>query len=238
MKKICSLIIIASMVLTACQKQLNFDTPPTGNGTGGGGSTGGGTTSTDCKSCIYMPVCDGSWYTYTDTLATTPSVTTDTLRFVKDTTIDSKTFVKIYSPISKSTTFYNCTDGATRLITYNVGTAGGNTVSVADITFIKANLPVGGKWTDKLANPLGQEVNYNSTIVEKGISRTLNGKTYNDVIHVNTETGVNAPGFGFIATNSTDYYFAKGIGLIEALLTDASGSFVIEHKTIKAYYIP
>ena len=236
MKKIYSLIVVLSLLLTACQKELHFDTPPVGNGTTNGGTTGGNT-STDCKACVYMPVCNGSWYTYLDTLATAPSVTTDTLRFVKDTTIDSKTFVKIYSPLSKSTTYYNCTDGATRLITYNLAVSTG-TVLAADITFIKANLPVGGTWTDKLANPLGQEVDYNSKIVEKGITRTLSGKTYTDVIHVNTETGVNAPGFGFIATNSTDYYFAKGIGLIEAVLTDASGTFVIEHKTIKAYYIP
>ena len=239
MKKIFCLIAIASVVLTACQKELHYDIAgTTGNGNTGGTTGGTTSTATDCKSCVYMPVCDGTAFTFADTLYTSTSVVTDTLRFVKDTTIDSKAFVKIYSPLAKSYTYYNCTDGATRLIGYNANTVGGNTITVADITFIKANLPVGGTWQDKLNNPAGQQVLYNSKIAEKGITRTINGHTFTDVIHVYVEAGIDVPIVGFTVVTTTDYYFAKNIGLIETIITDPSGGTVIEHRAVKNYFIP
>ncbi|MEO5595506.1 MAG: hypothetical protein ABIR15_11320 [Chitinophagaceae bacterium] len=227
----------AVFIFSSCQKELSFEITPA-NGTGTGTGTGGAT-STDCKSCVYMPVCDGTWYTFADTLGTVASIFTDTLRFSKDTTIDSKTFTKIYSPASKTYAYYNCTDGATRLIQYNTTSLAGNTISKLDITFLKANLAVGGKWQDMLTNPLGQQVIYTDSIVAKGISRTINGKTFSDVIHVSVETGVNDSSIGgYFAFSVTDYYFAKGIGLIEALISYPSTGIVIEHRAIKSYYIP
>ncbi|MEO5683101.1 MAG: hypothetical protein ABIQ88_10705 [Chitinophagaceae bacterium] len=235
MKKMFYLTLIASIVLTACQKELSFETSGVNGGTTGGT---GGTTSTDCKSCSYMPVCNGSAFTYADTMFTASSLVTDSFRVIKDTSIDGKTFVKIYSPLSSTYTYYNCTDGATRLIAYNANTLAGNTITVADITFIKANLPVGGTWQDKLTNPSGQQVIYNSKIVAKGMSRTLNGQTFNDVIHVFVEGGIDVPLLGFTVFTNTDYYFAKNIGLIETVISDPQSGTVIQHRAIKSYFIP
>ncbi|MEO6316233.1 MAG: hypothetical protein ABIU63_14570 [Chitinophagaceae bacterium] len=238
-KKIC-LLFLAIISLTACQKELSFETAGTasgGGGTAGGGGTGGAS-STDCKSCMYMPVCDGAAYTYADTSLSVASLVVDSFRFVKDTIIDNKTFVKIYSPSTKTDTYYNCTDGATRVIAYNASTVGGNNVSLADITFIKANLPVGATWQDKLKNPSGQEVTYSSKITEKGIKRVVNGQVFNDVIHVTMESGLDIPLVGFTTFTATDYYFAKGIGLIETITKDPNSGTVIQHRALKDYYIP
>ena len=240
MKKFTHLVLVVCLAVTACQKEISFETPGANNASGGsnGGSTGGGSSTADCKACVYMPVCNGSYYTYFDTLYTSASLVTDTFRFVKDTTIDSKTFTAIYSPLTGSVSYYNCTDGATRLVAYNVGTAGGSTVKAADITFLKANLSVGATWQDKLTNPIGQEVTYKSKIIEKGITRTLNGQTFTDVIHTTQETGVEVTGFGFTAVTTSDYYFAKGVGLIETIAKENTGGSVYQHRVIKSYYIP
>jgi hypothetical protein len=236
MKKNFYLILTAIIIFTSCQKDLTFDNsgvPKTGTGTG----TGTGSNS-DCKACSYLPMCNGAWYTYNDTLGGTASSTTDTLLVIKDTTIDSKTFAKIYSPVSKTNIYYNCTNGASRLIAYNSTTFGGSNITVADITILKANLPLGGTWKDQLTNPTGQQVTYADSIVEKSISRTVNGKTYNDVIHVYVETGIDVPVLGFLVVTITDYYFAKGVGQIEAIISDATSGVIFEHRALKSYFIP
>ena len=230
---VAALVVIAS----SCQKELSYEN----SGLSGGGATGGtsgGSSSTDCKACLYMPVCNGAYYTFYDTLPTSTTIVTDTFRVIKDTSISSKTFVKIFSPLTQAYNYYNCTDGATRVIGYNQNTLGGNTILLADITFIKANLPVGGTWQDNFNNPLGQPIVYNSKIAEKSISRTINGKVFTDVIHVYTEAGIDVPILGFTVVGATDYYFAKGVGLVEAVLTNPSTGTVDQHRAIKDYYIP
>jgi len=227
-------LIVIVAVFSSCQKELSFETAGAG-GTGTGTGTG---TSTDCKSCAYMPVCNGSYYTFNDTVSTSTSVVTDTLEFIKDTTIDSKTFVKIYSPLSGTNSYYNCTDGATRIIAYDNPTIGGSTITVTDITLIKANLPVGGTWEDSLVNPAGQQVVYKDYIVAKGISVTVNGQVFNDVIHVHSQSGVVIPFVGYTAITESDYFFAKGIGPVEVLTVYSGTGIILEHRTIKSYHIP
>ena len=77
-----------SVFFFSCQKELSNETGTGSGGSGGGGGTGGGSTGV-CKDCIYIPMCDGSWYTYNDTLMGTAQLISDTLKYVKDTTISS-----------------------------------------------------------------------------------------------------------------------------------------------------
>jgi hypothetical protein len=237
MKKIILFIAVPSLVFSSCQKELNFDNSGVSGGGSTGGTTGGGS-STNCKACVYVPVCNGAYYTFYDTLSSGTNIIADTFRVIKDTTIAGKTFAKIFSPLTKAYNYYNCTDGATRVIGYNKNTAGGNTLTVVDITLIKANLPVGATWQDNITNPLGQQVVYNSKIVAKSISRTINGQVFPDVIHVYTETGIDLPLLGFTVLGSTDYYFARGVGLVEAVIEDPNSGTVIQHRAIKNYFIP
>jgi len=52
------------------------------------------------------------------------------------------------------------------------------------------------------------------TVKETGITKEVNGKTYADVIMLESESKINMNG-NVISTNFfTQYYYAKGIGLI------------------------
>ncbi|MFT3933381.1 MAG: hypothetical protein QM726_07200 [Chitinophagaceae bacterium] len=236
MKQFLPFAIIIAFIFSSCQKQLQFDTADTGNNNNNGNNTG---SSSDCKACVYFPMCDGSQYSYIDTISGAASVRTSTIKIAKDTTIDSKSFQKVYTAESPSTyQYYNCTDGLTRIIAYNGTTLNGNTITVIDLRLISANQPVGTTWTDKITNPLGQEVDYVNTIKSKGISKTVNGQTFSDVIFVEVETGVNAPPIGYFNTNITEYYYAKGVGLVETVLRDATTGAIFQHSVIKSYKLP
>jgi len=228
-------LLLLSGLFFSCQKELSIEN---GSGSsGGGGGTGGGSSSV-CKDCIYIPMCDGSWFTYNDTLMGTAQVLTDTLKYIKDTTISNLVFRKFTSATIQNSTYTNCSSGTTRIITYNAVGAGGSSVSKINLTMLKASQPVNTTWTDTIINPTGQPVLYTDSIKEKGISRTVNGKTYSNVIHVYVETGIDLPFLGFFITNTTDYYYASGVGLIEAIIADPNSGTILEHRALKSYFIP
>ncbi|MFI5162702.1 MAG: hypothetical protein ACHQHN_15590 [Sphingobacteriales bacterium] len=60
----------------------------------------------------------------------------------------------------------------------------------------------------------GTPVRTLNTIKEKGITRTLNGKTFTDVIHSQVQLQYNN-GSGFSTAVTYDFYLARGIGPIE-----------------------
>jgi hypothetical protein len=230
------LCLLLSGLFFSCQKEVSLE-----NGTGNGGGTGGGGGGTNtgaCKDCIYFPVCDGSWYTYDVLLAGTPQVITDTLRYVKDTTIGNLVFKKMLSVVQGTYSYNNCINGASRSIHYNPVSGGGTTLDKIDITPLKANLPVNGTWSDTLANGAGQTVIYNYTLKAKGVSRTVNGKVFPDVIHVYFETGIDLPVIGFFITNTSDYYYARGIGFIESEIKESLSGTVVQQQFIKTWFVP
>jgi hypothetical protein len=230
------LCLLLSGLFFSCQKEVSLEN---GSGNGGGtGGGGGGSNTGACKDCIYFPMCDGSWYTYDVLLGTTPQVITDTLRYVKDTTIDNLVFKKMLSVAQQTHSYQNCSNGVSRSIQYNAVSGGGTTLGEIDITPLKANLPVNGTWADTIMNGAGQAVIYNYTLKAKGVSRTVNGKVFPDVIHVYFETGIDLPFIGFFVTNTSDYYYAKGVGFIESVIKDPLSGTVIQQQFIKAWFVP
>jgi hypothetical protein len=86
-----------------------------------------------------------------------------------------------------------------------------------DELYLKSDQNVNGNW--QLNVPIvitGIPVNVTSkyNIVEKGITKTVQGKTYSDVIHVRQDF---ISSFG--NSGGGDNYYAKGIGLISSSLT-------------------
>ena len=85
--------------------------------------------------------------------------------------------------------------------------------------YLKDDMAVGGSWTQTLnvtipSVPLPLPVTVTNTIAEKGISRTVNGINYTNVIHVSTAiTSVLIPAASL--TSSIDSYYAPKYGLIE-----------------------
>ncbi len=91
--------------------------------------------------------------------------------------------------------------------------------AVIDRLYLKDNLAAGGNWSQSLnINIPGSLIpipfTLSNSIAESGISKTINGTVYNDVIHVSTQiTSAFIPAASL--TTSIDTYYAKKYGMIE-----------------------
>ncbi len=229
--------VLFSFAIAGCEKEYseeNGNLPGAGGGAGGGGGGGGGVTG--CKSCTYQPWCDGSVYTYIDTSGGTGTPSTSTLDIVADTTIDGKTYSKTLSEGNYS--YHNCTGGVTSLVAFNAATGGGSTVERVNTTILKENSPVGATWTEVNPTAAGVDNVYDYEIIAKGISRTVLGVTFPDVIHVHQTLSVEVPLFGSIVVSETDYFFAKNVGLIESEIVDGLLGTQVLHRVLQTYSIP
>ena len=204
-----------------------------------------------------MPVCVGSKYQYSDTVFTpnyfdTGFTSQTSLRKADyissaDTIIDGRVFKKIGLDNGMSTnySYTNCFNGETTVIAYNIqSTTSGNTVTAINTIELKANAGEGTSWKD---TAIINAVNYlysTHTIVKKGISRTLLGVTYNNVILVRVDESalfVNPP-LGLVSEGYVEYYIAMDIGLIETMgyapNPVTNETYLAYHSVIKSYFIP
>ncbi|MEO5966638.1 MAG: hypothetical protein ABIP68_05150, partial [Ferruginibacter sp.] len=206
--------------------------------TGGGGvidTTGGGTTR-DCKACVYIPICDSSFYKYKDTINGTAGTVTSNYRITRDTTIGGKVFQKLYVDATNYA-YYNCTNGVTTSIIYNPTSLNGTTYLIkVEMINLKANEPVNATWRSTI-DYNGQLMHYDYKIISKGNPRTVDGRTYADVIRVGLTNISETPGQGTMVSGTGDYYYARGVGLIEVVLTDAGGNPGM-HRVLESYIIP
>jgi hypothetical protein len=235
--------LIALCFFTSCQKEL---VGPDGATTITNPSTATSNLGT-CKDCIYIPTCDGSVYNYSDTSGaipgTPPTITPNsfTYRFIADTTIGGVVYqkLKLEGQTTNQFTYFNCSAGVTKTINYSATTTGGSVYSEIKLTILKANEAVGATWTDQIVQSPTQTAIYDYTIVAKGISRTVSGIVYPDVIQVNTVTSASVGGMVIPAGNSS-YYFAKGVGLIEAAnYVDFLGTpMQVLHRVLVSAQIP
>ena len=100
-----------------------------------------------------------------------------------------------------------------------------NLIQVPDkfaTSILKTNLPVGGTWTDPIYNLsyppfITIFVGFDYKILEKGVTRTVFNRTYNNVIHVQGKIKTVLPAGITLPLNYVmDYYFSKDVGIIEA----------------------
>lgn len=213
--------------------------------------------SFDCKDCIYLPVCVGSKYQYSDTVFTpnygnTGFTSQTSLRKADyissaDTIINGRFFKKIGvdNGMGINYSYTNCFNGETTVTSYNIqSTTSGNTLTAFNAIELKANTGEGTSWKD---TSIVNAVNYvysTHTIVKKGISRTVLGVTYNNVILVRVDESALFvdPPLGLVSEGYVEHYIAKGIGLIETMgyapnpLTNET--YLAYHSVIKSYFIP
>jgi hypothetical protein len=208
--------------------------------------TGVPITTSNCKDCLYFPSCVNSRYTFADTLNGTASEFTSTYTSSSDTTIGGVVFQKIgyttvpSSSASNTVLYYNCSAGVTTLKAYNsVTIISGTTIIESTTRPIKENDPVSASWVDAMTIPGPPDITNEQrfSIVEKGITWVAGGNTFNDVIHVHLSTGSTILGI-FTEAATTEYYYAKGIGLIEATSYNVFLGQVFKHQVIKSYFIP
>jgi hypothetical protein len=82
-----------------------------------------------------------------------------------------------------------------------------------EITQLKENEPVGATWTNSgMVN--GVTSNYKFTIAAKGITKTVEGKEFKDIIHVKLESTFTYMGQTFPYPEVFNYFYAKGVGLV------------------------
>jgi hypothetical protein len=169
----------------------------------------------------YQPSTKGSTWSYGGSSPYTLTATGNTK------VIEGKTFAEF------ETKQGNETRKSYLLKEKGVYTAIGMDPTAGDIalTFLKEETPAGKPWYQtNVIN--GVETKLTFTIIAKGITKTVEGKNYKDVIHVQATTAVTFMGMEIDMGVATDYFWAKGVGLI---LSDAGqyGNFPLMTYTIK-----
>ena len=121
------------------------------------------------------------------------------------------------------------------LIVLNVNAATNTAIAYYKFTLVKSNEPVGTTWRDVLPIPNNQTEINEYTIIAKGLTRTVAGITYNNVIQLRQE--VSSTYYGTTPYMHIDQYMAKGVGLIESIsYSDFNGvsSIMVHHKLISS----
>lgn len=194
----------------------------------------------ECKACIYTPFCVGSWFKYKLDYSGNQSTMTNSYTTETDTTVNGAPYRKITgisdngTTTTTNTSYFNCTNGVSTVFAYNVTGVGGTTLAFIKSTPIKANEPVGATWSEVIQNQANQDVTNAYTIIEKGISRTVLGRVYADVIHIELRQSIDMMGTP-IEAGVTQYYYAKGVGVIETT-NEAFG--MSSSQLLEDYFIP
>jgi len=189
--------VFTVFVFGACQKEVD---DIFGNSGGGGG---GGSNISD-----YQPVSANSEWDY----LSTNNGPTHTVALGTDTTINGLRYYKFNSTTNAGTArgYISKENGVYR--TYgNFDPVG----QVLELIYLKDS-PIGTNWTNTIS--INGFSNYHKyTVAKRDIQYSVVGKTYNSVIELTYDFSVDDP-LGGSVTNvgGGKYYYAKGVGLIEA----------------------
>jgi len=223
MRNLILMMCFVLAVLTSCQKELSFDTPP---GNAGGG--GGGTTATD-----YQPVSAGSEWNY---VSTGPTGDYKVISLGSDSTVNGKRYYKfdnIRSAVS-ARSYINKENGV--YTTYATATSAGG-VTIPDLTLIYLkDAAVGTNWVNDISY-MGTTSHHNYTLSAKGLTRTVGANVFNNVIELAYVVTVGSPlGGPDIQAGEGKYYYSKGVGFIESNLSSGFGPVVITDTTRLSSY--
>lgn len=175
-----------------------------------------GSTTNPAASSYINTNAGSSWnYQQIDSSGATPKTTNYTITSTaNDTTINTRKYhVYNYSYggsqyLSNSANEYYQFD--------SIPVTGG---SYVERLYLKDNVSVGTTWSQNFnlnipQSPIPVSLMVTNKLVEKGISMSVNGVSYSDVIHVSTSlSSVLFPANAF--TSSVDSYYAPKVGLIE-----------------------
>lgn len=172
-----------------------------------------GTSSSDS----YQPTTSGSTWKYDNQIIGIGDEDV-TIKITGATAIfNNKTYYAATST-TKSTgtsTGYFYTDGTI----YNTRTMVAQIGSSVELQYLDISKSTGGTWTNKVNDSgyiNGISGRFLGTMAEKGISKTIGGKTFTNVIHTTIELQYDyGLGAGFETVITYQYYLAKGVGLIE-----------------------
>ena len=196
------LFCVATLLFTACSKNDDNSNAPNPPSTETYINTNSGSSWTYHESDSSGAVPVNSDYTVTSTS--------------KDTSINSRSYH-----------IYNFSYGGSRYLNisghdyYQYDSLPGSLgAGVFERLYLKDNVAVGEKWTQNLSvtipgSPLPVPVTVTNNITEKGISRSVNGTNYTDVIHVTSSVSSTLIPPASL-TSSINSYYASKYGLIES----------------------
>ena len=194
MKRILFFAVVI-FVFAACQKEVD-------DSFGNSGGSGGGNTSD------YQPVTANSEWDY----LSTNNGPSHVVALGTDTTINGLRYYKFNTTTTAGTErgYISKVNGVYR--TYgNFAPVG----QVIELIYLKDSA-IGTNWTNRIS--VSGFSNYHKyTVAKKDIQHTVVGNTYNSVIELTYDFSVDDPlGGSVISVGGGKYYYAKGVGLIEA----------------------
>ncbi|HEY0680075.1 MAG TPA: hypothetical protein VGD17_17445 [Chitinophagaceae bacterium] len=194
------LMLAVVTVMVSCQKEISFDNP-----SGGGGTGGGATPDT------YQPVSKDSYWKYKDS-AFTGLITTLTATG-QQKTIGSKN----YQVIKSETTGQPAAEAYFYVAKplYGLRQDVNNGVATTiEFVYLNDTASIGYTWTDNMPPVNGLNARFNGEIIERNISKTVAGKNYTNVIHTRLKLEYEFPILGWTQFATYEYYISKGVGII------------------------
>ncbi len=132
----------------------------------------------------------------------------------RDSTIGGKAYHVYTNSSGSANEYYNITGNDYYTFRFLGVNAGGATV---ENIYLKDNASVGASWSQNVPvtfSGVPLTITITNSIAEKGISKTVKGITYADVIHVTTTMAVAGLPPGALTTDIQSYY-ARKYGVIE-----------------------
>jgi hypothetical protein len=189
------LIILTSLFfLSGCSKELSVETKQDSSGVVGPDTT-------------YQPMETGSVWVYQDSA----TMQTSTLTAVdSQVTINSKSYTVFQLAVAGQTKDeYFGINGHDY---YSYGDFGDGLIFI-ELLYINDTASVGYNWQTNAGTINGFPAQDQGVIVETGISKTVGGNTYTNVIHSQVDLQYDF-GSGYTTYATFDYYVAKGVGII------------------------
>lgn len=171
----------------------------------------------------FMSLTAGSTWQYklTNNPSTTPTVSNYTLTATSiDSMANGKTY-RVFSNSSGGNEYYNIT-GDDYYTFRNLPAA--LNIAPVELIYLKSNASVNDTWFKDvpvtvdigLPIPVTITIKLTQKIAQKGITRVVNGITYNNVIDVQTDLTASGIPVAYTLTSNIHYYYAPKVGQIES----------------------
>lgn len=197
MQKIYFVVLAVLLASTSCKKSSTTDTPADAD--------------------KYMSITAGSSWQYRTVNNTTSATTNYSLTSTnRDSSINGKNY-HVFTNSNGGNSEYYLVSGNDYYTFRSLGVAVGNT-SFENL-YLKDNSAAGASWSQSISLtvpgvPIPVPITLTYTIVDKGSSRTVNGISYSDVIHVKTSITSSLIPAANLTTDIHNYY-ARKVGMIE-----------------------
>jgi hypothetical protein len=205
-------------VLCGCQKEVESVVTP------------GDSTDTIPTSESYLPLTAGTFWVYNDSATSEQDSAVVLNEELVQNNIHYKK-VKLGSDADGTFSYYGILD-------HNYYIYGQIDTLTGTMLVLNDELNAGGSWTYDMGMIGNVPARGTGTIAEKGISYTVQGTTYQNVIHTRYVISFNLLGT-YVDFATYEFYFAKGIGIIkvQSSMADSSGGTETSAQDLVDYTI-